>query len=514
MLTGIYAYFESEQTEQNMGQLALQVATTISYIPSVTEAFALDNPSILIQPFAETIRESVGAEFVVIGNSESVRYSHPDSEKIGKTMVGGDNDKALIDGEYYISEAVGTLGPSIRGKAPIFNEKGEIIGLVSVGFLIEDVKTIVFKTLMKISFYSLIVLVLGTIGGILLTRNIRKDTLGLEPHQIASLFRERNAVLLSIKEGIIAVDHTGRITMMNHSAQQILDLKEDCTNKKIEEVFSNTKMYEVLKSGKTDRDDEIILRDKVVIVNRTPVIENGQVVGGVSTFRDKTEIKKMLNTLSEVRRYSEDLRAQTHEYTNKLYVLSGLLQLGHYQEAIKLIQAESETHQNQTQTIIDKIKDQTVQAILLGKIGKASEKKIKIKVDPSSSIQELPHHIDVNELITILGNLLDNAIEAVSHQEKREVSFFMTDVGNDIVFEVADSGSGIKDEHLTRIFDRGFSTKDKKDHGYGLAIVEEVVDGLQGSIEVQNQKDGGTVFSVFIPKTLSDDQDFGKSVNF
>ncbi|ASN04652.1 ATP-binding protein [Virgibacillus necropolis] len=503
-LTGIIAYIESEETSENIGKRALQVATTISFMPSIRNAYKLDQPQTVIQPIAEKIRKKVGAEFIVIGNAESIRYSHPDEWKLGKRMVGGDNARALVQGEYYTSRAIGSLGPSLRGKAPIFNEQGTIIGIVSVGFLVEDIKSIVFDKLVKISSISLAVLFFGILGGVLLARNIRKDTMGLEPHEIASLYRDRNAILLSIKEGIIAIDNKGYITMMNHSAKSILGFTDDNQLKKIEDVFHNTKMYEVLKSGIGNKDEEMILRDRTVIVNRTPITEDNEVVGVVASFRDKTEINEMLNALSEVRRYSEDLRAQTHEFTNKLYVLSGLLQLKHYDEAIELIQKESAFHLNQNKVVLEQIKDKTVQAILLGKISKASEKKVDFLIDENSSLNVVPKNIDMIKLITILGNLIDNAFEAVENNTLKKVTFFATDIGTDIIFDISDNGVGIAEENIDTIFETGFSTKQAFDRGYGLASVKDIVEELHGGIEVSNQNDGGAVFSVFIPKSLNE----------
>ncbi|MFD2044841.1 ATP-binding protein [Ornithinibacillus salinisoli] len=503
LLTAINAYFESQDIEEQIGQQALHVATTISVMPSIIEAYELENPAEVIQPIVEGIRGLIGAEFIVLGNKDSIRYAHPDVNKIGKKMVGGDNDRALLHGEYYTSKAVGSLGPSLRGKAPIFNDKGEVVGIVSVGFMVEDIKTIIYNRLLKISGASLVVLVVGSIGGILLARNIRKDTFGLEPHQIASLFRDRNAILLSIKEGIIAIDHQGIITMMNESAQKILGLSKYNVNKKVEEVFPNTKMYHVLNSGDTMKDDEMFLNNRQVIVNRTPIVnEEGNVVGVVASFRDKTEINEMLNTLKEVRQYSEDLRAQTHEYTNKLYVLSGLLQLGHYDEAIELIQAESKMNVVQNKVLLEQIKERTVQAILLGKIGKSSEKKIDFKIDRNSHLEKLPKQVDLPKLITILGNLIDNALEAVEHQEDKQVIFFVTDVGGDIVIEVSDNGEGISDDRITRIFEKGYSTKQGNDRGFGLTLVKETVDELGGQIEFHNQPSGGAVFTIFLTKNI------------
>lgn len=212
----------------------------------------------------------------------------------------------------------------------------------------------------------------------------------------------------------------------------------------------------------------------------------------------------MLNALSEVRRYSEDLRAQTHEFTNKLYVLSGLLQLQHYDEAIELIQKESSLHLNKNRLVLEQIKDKTVQAILLGKISKASEKKVDFAIDENTSLDTVPEHIDMTKLITILGNLIDNAIEAVEGNQVKEVIFFATDIGEDIIFDITDNGVGIEKESMARLFDTGFSTKQAFDRGYGLASVKDSVDELGGVIEVYNKTDGGAVFSVFIPKRLSE----------
>nr|WP_302328462.1 sensor histidine kinase [Salirhabdus salicampi] len=502
LLTSIFAYIESKQVEEHMGQLALRVATTVSSMPSVSDAFSLEEPSSVLQPLAEDVREKIGAEFVVIGNKDSIRYAHPEEHKIGKQMVGGDNKRALEGGEYYTSKAVGSLGPSLRGKAPIFDEHGEIIGIVSVGFLIEHIQTTIINKLWDMFFLAIFVTLIGVIGSILLAKSIRKDTLGLEPQQIARLFRERNAILRSIKEGIIAIDKQGNITMMNKSAKEMLGLNNHCLHQPIENYLPNTKMHEVLQSGKSQKNEEITLRDRLVIVNRTPIIEEGKVVGVVASFRDKTEIKEMVNTIFEVHKYSEGLRAQTHEYTNKLYVISGMLQLGHYDEAVQLIQKEYDSIGIQNRILFEQIEDRAVQAILLGKVSKASEKKISFAIDVNSTIEKLPTHIDVTSLIVIIGNLIDNAFDAVRDSQERVVTFFITDIGKDIIIEVSDSGNGIKDELIPNIFEKGFSTKELKNRGYGLTNVSKAVEDLNGNIEVKNQKEGGAVFSVYIPKEM------------
>ncbi|MGM0835308.1 MAG: ATP-binding protein [Bacillota bacterium] len=502
LLTGILVYLEQQEIEENIGNLALQFAKTISYMPDVKEAMESKNPFEILQPFVEEIRKEMGAEFIVIGNADGIRYAHPDKEKIGLEMVGGDNDKALVSGESYTSKAVGSLGPSLRGKAPIINEKDEIIGVVSVGFLMDDIKEIVESRIQKIAAIALIVIAFGIIGGILLARNIQKDILGLEPHEIASLYRERNAILQSVKEGIIAIDASGSITMANPSALEILEMKEETVlNRKINEIIPDTDILQVIKSGKPEKNKETTLINKHVIVNRIPIKENGEVIGVVSSFRDKTEMKEMFHTLLEVKKYSEELRAQTHEFTNKLYVISGLLELGKYEEAIEWIQSKYNVHQGQNNILFNQIRDNKLQALLLGKMAVASEKRITFELDEGSSIQSLPPHIEISSLITIIGNLIDNAMDAVEEKSTRIVTFFALDYGQDFVLEVSDNGPGISQDMMNQIFEKGYSTKlSSMQRGYGLALVQYEVERLSGYIEVNRSREGMTVFSVYLPK--------------
>ncbi|AKG03747.1 ATPase [Salimicrobium jeotgali] len=498
--TGAYAFMEKEEVEQDVGQLALQVASTISFMPTVKEAFASENPSEIIQPIAKSVQGETGAEFVVVGNKDGIRYAHPDEWKIGKKMVGGDNSRALKDGEYYTSRAEGTLGPSLRGKAPIISDSGEIIGLVSVGFLIEDIRTMVWNEMETIILIATGVLLLGVIGSLLLARSIRKDTLGLEPYEVTSFYQTREAILSSVKEGIIAIDSQGRVTMINQSALELLGLENADAGANIIDIFPNTGMLRTLQSGKAEQDEEIVLNNKVVIVNRTPIREKGETVGVVSSLRDKTEVREMVNTLSEVKRYSESLRAQTHEYTNRMYVLLGLMQLGNTKEATEMIEQEFTESEPQQKIIFQRIHDDTTQAILTGKISKASEKKVRFKIDEDSSLERLPEHINKVELITILGNIVDNAFEAVQNQKEKLVEVFITDIGNDIIFSVTDNGPGIPEDMYESIFQKGSSTKDGVMRGYGLWNVQQIIDKLGGTIEILDNTGGGTVFSVFLPK--------------
>lgn len=501
---------ESKQIEENKGRLALELSKTVSFMPTIIDAFETSDPSKTIQTIAEKIRTETGAEFVVIGNRDGIRYSHPLNTKIGQKMTGGDNERALVQGEYYISKAEGTLGPSIRGKSPIFNHQGEVIGIVSVGYLLEDVNQQILNNLRRVLIVSFFALLISLIGSVLLGRNIRRDTMGLEPYEIASLYKEKNAVLHAVKEGILAIDKEGNITMMNQQAKRLLHLQGSVRNMKVDGLFPSNYLYEVLRTGNSQSDREMVWNDKTIIVNSTPIADENGIKGVVASFRDKTEIEQMLNTISEVKRYSEDLRAQTHEFTNKLYVLLGLLQLGEYSEAINMIQSETQTLEFQNSVVFNQIKDLKVQAILLGKLGRASEKKIQFEIISDSYLDSLPSHIKLSNLIVILGNLIDNAFEAVIECETPTVKFFATDIGSDIIFEISDNGKGISEVEFPLLFERGYTSKNGNEpRGFGLSNAEEAVLELNGIIEVQSNLENGTVFTVYLPKNLQGDENFG-----
>ncbi|ANU27572.1 ATP-binding protein [Planococcus versutus] len=502
MYGSILAYKEVTETKEAIGIRALETAVTIANMPSIVDAMDDEHPEDIIQPIAKYISSQLEAEFIVVGNMDSIRYSHPNPAKIGKKMVGGDNDRALLHGESYVSEATGSMGRSLRGKAPIYNNTGERIGIVSVGYMSDDIYAVILKNIAELVLFALLALIVGVIGSFLLAKNIRKETMGLEPREIAALFRDREALLASIIEGVVAIDQDGRITSMNQSAQAMLNLDELPLNAHIDEVLPDSKMREFFKAGPAVRNEEMLLENKVLILNRTFIYgEDDEVVGIVSTFRDKTDIQEMLRALSEIQQYSESLRAQTHEYTNKLYAVSGLLELGQTEEAIDLLQMEKRTHKVKTEHMLEQIHDKKVQAILLGKMGKASEQKVEFSIDANSSLTSLPAHIDILKIINILGNLIDNAIEEVTKKMTKEISFFITDIGNDVVIEVEDNGTGFSEEEINQLFAIGFSTKlEKKDRGYGLAIVKQAVDDLKGTIEVYSNHQDKTVFTVFLPK--------------
>jgi two-component system CitB family sensor kinase len=492
----------SASLKDNAGSKALHLAKTVASIPEIKEAFIDPEPWHRIQPLVESIRQQTDAEFIVIGNREGIRYSHPIPGRIGKEMVGGDNEP-VFRGESIISEAKGTLGLSLRGKTPIYNDQQEIIGVVSVGFLIEDINETALRHRNNILMIAALALLLGAIGAGFIARGVKRSIMGLEPEEIGRLYQEKDAVLEFIHEGIIAVNREGLITLINQNALQLLGVSDKAAllGHSISNVLPHSTLPDVIRSGSAEFDKEAIVGDNVVVVSRMPVFnKQGEVIGAVSSFRNKSELYLLTQQLSQIRTYADGLRAQTHEFSNKLYTISGLIQLESYQEAIEFITQESDIQRDLLQFILKEIPDPIIGGLLLGAMNRAQEMKVQIEIDRESSFGDIPEALDRNLLVTILGNLINNAIEAVSDQTHKQVSILLTDLGQDLFMEIEDNGPGINPDDLDQIYSVGYSTKKGEHRGFGLALVKKAAIQLGGMIEYNPVLGGGSRFSVAIPK--------------
>ncbi|MGJ9459966.1 sensor histidine kinase [Oceanobacillus sp. CF4.6] len=500
IMTVTYIVMAYKEEISNAENSALYAARTLSYMPSIQEA-VVSNIDSEGKYIFENVAEEAGATDIILENKNELLYSNA-LNNISNELINEElSYQALLFGNSYVRNASVQDKTFLLGIAPISIDYGsysKIEGAVLVVFDKDEIIKRVLLDIKSILIVSLIVLAIGIFGGVILTNSIRKDTLGLEPIEIASIYKQRNAILQSIKEGIIAIDSTFNIAMMNNTAKQILGIKGKMKGKPLTEVFHNSEITAIIMSPKQMNDVEIQYNGKTVIVNTMPIIEGKDQIGTVTSFRDKTDIKNMINTISEVKQYSEDLRAQTHEFTNKLYVLLGLLQLGKYKDAMDFIQEITKLQELNSGIIFNHIQDEKIQAILLGKLAKASEQKVEFIIDSNSSLEKLPNKFELVPLLIIISNLIDNAFEAVADVTEGKVTFFTTDIGNDIIFEVSDNGKGIESEIISDLFEKGSSGKGMN-RGYGLSNVKHELDLLGGFIEVENSSEG-TRFTVFLPK--------------
>ncbi len=499
---GLYTAMIGEVLEDQIGKRTLQVSRTVAQIPLVKQQIVKQHPEGKLQELAERIRQEVGAEFIVIGNRDGIRFSHPKTDRIGKRMVGGDNAPALERGESYISRAVGTLGPSIRGKVPVFADDGSIIGVVSVGYLQENVRGIIHEHQIKVGVLIGVLMVLGVLGAVSISNRFKRAIFDLEPEQIARLFTERETIIDSIREGVVAIDREAKVTVVNRQAIDILgrDSESQVIGRPVREVLPGAKLSRILSGGKQRQDQELDVNGVIMLINTLPMLAKGVIIGAVASFRRREELDILAKQLSQVKEYSEMLRAQTHEYSNKLHTIAGLIQIDHDKEALELIGRETAGYQGLIAFLAKAVPFPVIAAFILGKYNHAQELRIEFKIDPDSQLTDVPSELSREKLVTILGNLIDNAFDAALQGERSaKVKLSMTDVGNDLVFEVEDSGTGLSPEKSEQIFEKGFTTK-QDDHGQGLYLVKRALKDLGGQITLSNSDLGGALFSVFIPK--------------
>lgn len=491
----------SAKLEEELGSRALAIARTVAEIPEVQENVGNRDGHNVIQPIAERVRLSTETEYIVILDMNQKRYSHPLQERIGQQFHGADADPAFAS-EEVVSRAAGVVGPSIRAFAPIYIDEGTTqVGVVLVGIFSPSLTELLHSLGNDVSFSLMAGLLAGIAGSFLLARNIKKIMFDLEPAEIARMLEERTAVFHSIEEGLIAINQENRISVINNIAKRIFGINENVLGKEITEVIPESWLPVTAKTGIPEYNQVRTINNTTILINRIPIWVRGQVVGAVSTFRDKTEVYRLAEELTGVKDFIDALRVQNHETINKLHTIAGLIQLEKDEEALDYIFKEMEKQQEITSFLTENIKDSSIAGLILGKYNRAQELKINLDIDRNSRLHLLPRSLDSSALIVIIGNLLENAFEAVTSrpQDERNVSFSLRDEKDKLIVDVQDSGSGIEPSIRSKIFKKGVSTKKKEGHGLGLSLVKTYVENASGTIRVASQQGEGTRITIEVP---------------
>jgi two-component system, CitB family, sensor kinase len=495
--------------EQQAGERALGIAEIVAMMPEIRDAFASPDPPDIIQPLAESVRQVTGVSFVVVSNRDLIRYSHPNPELIGRSLLdppppgGGlsEDDARPLRGDAVVVQEDGSLGRSIRAKVPVYDAAGNVIGAVSVGILVERVQDRLASHLPELLGVAALALLVGTGVSFLLARHIKGQMLGLEPVDIAALFEQREAMLHGIREGVVAVDRAGQITIVNDEARRLLGLPLGIESWPVREVIPDSGLPRVLRSGKAEADLSTQLNGRRIVVSRIPVRIRGKLVGAIATFRDQTELEELARELQGARSYADTLRAQAHEFANKLHTIAGLLELGWHDQAVAFITQATREQQEWINDLPARIGDPELVALLVGKASVASERGITFSVSARSKLRPVDGLSRV--LATVAGNLIENAFDAVEGQPRREVAVRIAERGAYIHLAVRDSGTGVPRRLLPRVFESGFSTKgdEHSPRGLGLALVKRLVMEHGGDVSVRN--DGGAIFAVRLPRVGS-----------
>lgn len=487
-------------TEDSQAEKAKTIAQIVANDSIVIDGLVGKADTSAIQTYTNRILKNTGVQFIVVMDMNGIRKSHPDPQKIGHHFIGGD-EGPVLKGKEHVSLAEGTLGISMRVFVPIFSETGEQLGAVAVGISADNVKERVKESRHIIYIGVGVGVLVGIIGAILLARHIKKSLFGLEPHRIAKILEERNTMLQSVKEGIIAVDKEARVTLINNEAKRLFKksgLEEDFIGKDVELYMPNSRIKEVLQTGEVQLNEEQNIYGITIVTNRVPLYVKGEIVGAIATFRDKTEIRKLAEELTGIRLYAEALRAQSHEFMNKMHVVLGLTHMKQYEELQKYISGMVSEHQYEIGGVMKRIKSPVFAGFLLGKLSYAREKNIKLIISEDSYMPEIDDESITHELITIVGNLIDNALEAVTNCEKKRVEVKIQH-GDILTITVQDTGKGIQEKEIEELFTKGYSTKGDN-RGYGLYLVKESIQRINGEIHMHSLVGKGTTITIEIPK--------------
>ena len=504
VLFGALVYqITAESLHNHMGDKALALATSIASRDDVQSALQTKQGLDELNTQIEHIRELTAASFIVIGDKNTRRIVHPDSDKLGKPMVGGDS-KAALRGERYVSIAKGSLGESIRGKVPVLSEQGEVIGLVSVGFLVQSIEPLIRARSAEIMLWGLLLVGLSILAAVYIGQRVRNAILGLQPDEIARLFSEQDAILNTVRSGIIALDPEGNVRNLNQRACEILGKPISCIHQplKLADLLPEHSEFLMHNQQRPIVGFELFAADKRIVLSRYALQVQGQADGILLSMRPADELEYLSQQLTKVQAFAELLRVQTHDYSNKLNLIGALIQMGQTDQAIELIGQESKGSQAQIHHLLERIQDPVLAGLLVGKYHKARELNVILELNPDSLLGSITRKDMLERVVSILGNLIDNAIEAAiraSDTRTPKVRVTVDETSKTLLFDVEDSGFGLGDDKDV-IFTPQYSSKSGAEHGIGLYLVKTNLDSCRGSLEIGESDLMGARLSVYIPK--------------
>ncbi|MBF8191503.1 sensor histidine kinase [Nonomuraea sp. K274] len=454
------------------GGTASAVAMSVAASPDVLAALDEPDPTARLQPYAERVRRATGVDFITIMRPDGTRYTHPHPTEIGRRFLG--HTGRALTGETFTETYTGTLGPSKRAVTPVMSD-GRVRALVSAGITIDRISARLRDQFAWGALVALLGLSLGAAGTWLVTVRLRRQTHGLGPVELGRIHDHHDAVLHAVREGLLLVGRDGTLTLCNDAARLLLGLPADAEGRHVSELGLGP-----WEDGLLDADEERVhlAGDRVLAVNSAT-----SRLGTVVTVRDHTELQALTGQLDAERGFAESLRSAAHEAANRLHTVITLVELGRTEQAVALGTAELRAAQELTDRVVGAVREPVLAALLLGKSAAAAERGVELVISEDSELDD--PGLDTRELVTIVGNLLDNAIDAAG---RVEVHLSADEAG--VVIRVADDGPGLTDRAA---FAKGWTTKGDG-HGLGLALVGQAVRRLGGSIDV-----AGSVFTVRLP---------------
>ncbi|ENE9308943.1 two-component system sensor histidine kinase DcuS [Enterobacter hormaechei] len=492
----LYSVQITRATRDDVKDTALGIARTLADSPDIKRGLMASPQAGIIQPIAQAVTKRNDLLFTVVTDLRGIRYSHPNEALLGLHFIGDDLTPAL-EGKENVSVNRGALAEALRVFTPVYDERHDQIGVVVVGISLNKVEDQIARGRLNAVWTILFSVLMSSLAIWGLVRVLKRILFGLEPYEISALFEQRQAMLQSLREGVMAVDIHGRVTMINHTAREILLLTSGEHSESSSEPLLAS-LREVSRTGIARQDQEIGCNGRLLLCNMVPVKSQNQVIGAISTFRDKTEISQLMQRIDGMVNYVDALRSHTHEFMNKLHVILGLLHMKRYDKLEEYIIQTAQNYQTDIGAIQRKVKSPVIAGFLLGKINRAKEAGVTLTLAEESQLPDTTNEEQVAVLITVLGNLIENALDAMDGQPDGEIGLLLHYQNGWLSGEVSDDGPGIDPERLESIFTKGYSTKGEN-RGVGLFLARQQIQNLGGDITVESEPGVFTQFFVQIP---------------
>ncbi|MFD5013612.1 ATP-binding protein [Streptomyces chartreusis] len=500
LATGLFLAPLSDQLDDQAMRRALAIAQTTAAQPQIAEDLT-DTPATAggpVQREAERIRTATKAEYIVVMDRRGVRWSHPTPSEIGR-LVSTDPGQALA-GHDVMQIDSGTLGRTARGKVPLRDGDGKIVGAVSVGIAYDSVRARLLHAIPGLFAYAGGALAVGALAAWLISRRVQRQTRDLAFSDISALLAEREAMLHGIREGVVALDRGGRIRLLNDEARRLLGIGDEAVGRSLDEALGEGRTADVLAGRVTGTDLLTVRGQRVLVANRMPTDDGG----AVATLRDRTELEQLGRELDSTRGLIDALRAQDHEHANRMHTVLGLLELEMYDDAVEFVGEVVGDHRATAEQVAEKIQDPLLAALLVGKATVAAERGVALSLADRTGLPD--RLIDPRGLVTIVGNLVDNALDATAGTPHARVEVELQAEGRTAALRVRDTGPGIPEEQRELIFTEGWSTKQRPAHrerGIGLPLVRRLAERQGGSATVGEAAGGGAEFTVVLPEALA-----------
>jgi two-component system, CitB family, sensor kinase len=505
----LFAYLtDRAQAEEAARLQSRAAATAVARSPSVVEAIRGERPSEVLQPYAERLRREAGVNFVTIMAPDGTRLTHPEPGEIGRPYRG--HIEQALSGRIHSESHTGVLGQSIRTVAPVY-DGDRIVGLVSSGITVQRIGERLRDQVLALLVFAGAALVIGGAGTHVINARLRRHTHGMNAAELSRMHDYHQAALHAVREGLLMLDGSRRIALVNDGARELLGLGEDAVGRPVAELGLPRELNGALLASEPRVDELHLTADRIVVVNTSPVV-GGERRGTVVTLRDHTELQSLSGELDSERGFSQALRSQAHEAANRLHTVVSLIELGRADEAVTFATAELELAQVLTDRVVGAVGEPVLAALLLGKAAQASERGIELVLTADSRMDDgvLPPALTPRDLVTVLGNLIDNAVDAASEAALRDAGPLSVRLSRarvtvtaradeeGLLLRVYDTGAGIDPAVADEVFGRGWSTRGSG-RGLGLALVRQAVRRGGGTVELTPGPDGGAQFTVRLP---------------